>query len=214
MAYCNDAFFGAFAAVRTKRICSYVDVRAISVLMGEPGEVMRRKRSLQLNDSLNCRGGNFTPQKQSNGLPRSETTGEEFSSSGGCILSIRLWHVSPRRSARSGSAWRPGRIHEPPALPGGCGGRAAAQHERQNQALPDRADLRGETCHSLMLRMQPPLLLNSSPVVSLRGRPLLCFYGVKFPPRQFRESFNWRLRLRLITSPGSPMRTLMARTST
>ena len=32
-----------------------------------------------------------------------------------------------------------------------------------------------------MLRMQPPPLLNSSPVALLRGRPLLCFYGVKFP---------------------------------
>ena len=61
MAYCNDAFFGTFAAVRAKRIGSYVDIRASSVLMGEPGEVTRGERGLQLDDSLSCHAGDFTP---------------------------------------------------------------------------------------------------------------------------------------------------------
>jgi len=53
----NDAFFGTFAAVRAKRIGSYVDIRASSVLMGEPGEVTRGERGLQLDDSLSCHAG-------------------------------------------------------------------------------------------------------------------------------------------------------------
>ena len=61
MAYCNDGFFGTFAAVRAKRIGSYVDIRASSVLMGEPGELTRGERGLQLDDSLSCRAGDFTP---------------------------------------------------------------------------------------------------------------------------------------------------------
>jgi hypothetical protein len=102
------------------------------------------------------------------------------------------------------AAWPP----HPSGSPGGSWIRPG------RQALPDRAGLRGETCHSLMLRMQPPLLLNSSLVAFLRVRLSLSFYAVKFPARQFRGSSNWRLRGRLVTSAGSPTRTLLARTST
>jgi hypothetical protein len=42
----GDALFGASAAVRAKWIGGYVDIRASSVLMGEPREVTRRKRVL------------------------------------------------------------------------------------------------------------------------------------------------------------------------
>src|SRR5207253_11245554 len=76
------------------------------------------------------------------------------------------------------------------------------------------AGIRGETCQSLGLRMQPPLLPTSSPDAFLRVRPSLSFYGVKSPARQFKESSNWRPRLRLVTSAGSRTRTLLARTST
>jgi hypothetical protein len=46
MAYCNDGFFCAFAALRAKRIGGYIDIRASSVLMGEPRKVVRCERSL------------------------------------------------------------------------------------------------------------------------------------------------------------------------
>ena len=84
----------------------------------------------------------------------------------------------------------------------------------RRETLPDRAGIRGETCHSLMLRMQPSQLLNSSLVALLRARPSLCFYDVKSLARRFRESSNWRLRSRLVASPGLHMRTLLERTST
>src|SRR5665213_2642680 len=136
MPYSGDAFFGAFAAVRAKGIGSYVDIRASKVLMCLPGEVTGTERSLQLDDSLNRCAGDFAPQKESDGFTRSETTSKEVRSYGSCVPNIRLWHVSPRKPALSGSVLRPGRIHEPPALPGGCGGQAAAQHGQQNQRLP------------------------------------------------------------------------------
>src|ERR1700731_2347544 len=132
----SDAFFGAFAAVRANGIGSYVDICASKVLMCEPGEIARRERSLQLDDSLNRRARDFTSQKESDGLTWSKAAGEEFSSGDGCILSIRLWHVSPRKPALSGSVLCPGHIREWPALRGGCGARAAAQRGRQNQRLP------------------------------------------------------------------------------
>ena len=49
----GNALLGSFPAVSTERIGGYVDVRASKILMCEPGEVTRRKRSLQLDDSLN-----------------------------------------------------------------------------------------------------------------------------------------------------------------
>src|SRR5271170_4811331 len=136
MPYSSDAFFGAFAAVRAKRIGGYVDVRASNVLMCEPCEIARRERRLQSDDSLNRRARDFTSQKESDGFTRSKATSEEFSSCDGCILSIRLRHVSPRKSALSESVLRPGRIHESPTLRGGCGVPAVAQRGRQNQRLP------------------------------------------------------------------------------
>jgi len=61
MADRGNALLGALPAVRTKRIGSHIDVRAGRVLVREPTEVTGRERSLQLDDSLSCRGGHLTP---------------------------------------------------------------------------------------------------------------------------------------------------------
>src|ERR1700722_1399092 len=104
MADRGHALLRPFAAVGAKWIGGYVNICPSSVLMCEPCEVTGSERSPQLDDSLNRCAGGFTPQKESDGFPRRETTGKEINSGGGCIRSIRLWHGSPRRRARSGSA--------------------------------------------------------------------------------------------------------------
>ncbi len=43
MAYGSDAFLGAFPAAWAKWIGGYIDVRAVSVLVGEPSKIARRK---------------------------------------------------------------------------------------------------------------------------------------------------------------------------
>jgi len=120
----NDAFFGTFAAVRAKRIGSYRrHSRQQRFLMGEPGEVTRGERGLQLDDSsefvtlgTSCRRRRaMVSAEEKQRVRKSAAVAVTF-------LSIRLWHVSPRRLARLGNAWRPGRIHEVPALRGRCGG--------------------------------------------------------------------------------------------
>ena len=48
----GDALFGAFAAAGAKWIGGDVDVRAVAILMREPGEIPGRNHLLQHNDTL------------------------------------------------------------------------------------------------------------------------------------------------------------------
>ena len=87
MPYPSDGFFRTLLNARANRIGSYIDVGAGSIFVREPAQVARRERGLQFDDSLKGRPGNFTPQKQSDGLTRSERTSKEVGCSGGWILS-------------------------------------------------------------------------------------------------------------------------------
>src|SRR5208282_3489390 len=118
MPHRGDALFGAFAAARAQRIGSHIDVRADRVLMSEPAEVTRRKRTLQGNNALKNPGRILASKKQRNRLARSEATGEEVGGNIRCILCPMLWHVSPRIRVRSGSVSHHGRSREGRALRG------------------------------------------------------------------------------------------------
>jgi hypothetical protein len=50
----------------------------------------------------------------------------------------------------------------------------------------------------------------SSPVASLRASPSHCYFDVRIPTAILQRIVPWRLRLRLVTSAGSPTRTLGA----
>ena len=81
------------------------------------------------------------------------------------------------------------------------------------QTLPDRASIRGETCHTIELEMEPAPLLTSSPAASLRTKRLPCSSGGNLLIRRFSELLPWNMRLRLVTSAGSRTRTLPERIS-
>ena len=63
MPHRGDGLLGAFAAARAQRIGGHIDVRADGVLVREPAEVTRRKRTLQRDDSLKNPGGIFASKK-------------------------------------------------------------------------------------------------------------------------------------------------------
>src|SRR5208282_1931941 len=99
---------------------------------------------------------------------------------------------------------------EPPCRPRSAG---ASRIRPRCQTLPNRADIRGETCHTIELEMEPPPRLISSPVASLRMKRLPCSSGGNLLTRRFSELVPWSMRLRLVTSAGSRTKTLPARTS-
>src|SRR6266851_1583075 len=74
----GDALFGALSAAWAKRIGSHVDVRAIAILMCEPGEIASRERLLQCNDTLLCLLRALRAQQESDGFARSEAPGEKI----------------------------------------------------------------------------------------------------------------------------------------
>jgi hypothetical protein len=61
MPHASDAFFGAPVGPKAKRIGYHIDIGAGRILVRKPVQVTGRKSSLQGDDSLKRRTGNFTP---------------------------------------------------------------------------------------------------------------------------------------------------------
>src|SRR5579862_3205435 len=72
-----DALFCPLPAARSERIGSDIDVCASVVFVGEPTEIIRRKRLFQPNDPLGRTFGVIASEQERNSVVRSEATGEE-----------------------------------------------------------------------------------------------------------------------------------------
>src|ERR1700679_729608 len=71
----GDAVLRPLAAARAERIGSDVDIRAVVILIAQPGEIAWRKHLLQPNDALRRRRRVLLAEEHCNGLSGKEASG-------------------------------------------------------------------------------------------------------------------------------------------